>query len=212
MPVDPLPVWSVLVPVRGTAGSKSRLDVDPARRERLALALALDTIAAVHGAERVARVVVVTAAVAAARFRDAGAEVVVEAAPSGLADAIARGLGVLDADVPRAVLLGDVPALTAAELDDALAAAERVDRGVVADADGTGTVLLTARAGVAHDARFGMGSHARHLAAGYLDLPVPSGSGLRRDVDVLADLEAVRALGPGPATRAVLEEPAPSRP
>ena len=68
--------------------------------------------------------------------------------------------------MPRAALLGDLPALRPADLAAALEAAASVDRGVVADAEGTGSTLVTARAGVAWASAFGDGSFARHVALG----------------------------------------------
>jgi 2-phospho-L-lactate guanylyltransferase len=112
--------------------------------------------------------------------------------------------------VPVAALLGDLPALRPAELDAALArAAVVLDDGApaafVADHTGDGTTLLVlARSGEGvppFGPRFGPHSAQAHAAAGAVAL---SGDwpGLRHDVDVPADLERVRALGAGPATRA----------
>ena len=49
-----------------------------------------------------------------------------------------------------------------------------------------------------------------HVDRGHARLDVPSGSTVRRDVDVREDLRAVRLLGPGPRTRAVLDGLEPS--
>jgi len=105
-----------------------------------------------------------------------------------------------------AVLLGDVPALRTADLTAALRAARAHPRAVVVDAEETGTTLLTARAGVSLEPRFGAGSAAAHRGLGHVDLGLPPGSSLRRDVDVPTDLEAVAALGVGPFTRRVLAD------
>jgi 2-phospho-L-lactate guanylyltransferase len=72
----------------------------------------------------------------------------------------------------------------------------------VADAPGTGTVLLTAPPGVPLDPRFGVGSAAAHRASGAVPLTGPWPS-LRRDVDTAADLADAARLGLGPATRAL---------
>lgn len=101
---------------------------------------------------------------------------------------------------PTAVLLGDLPALAPVELAAALASASSVPRGVVADYLGTGTTLLTARAGELHVPSFGAGSLARHVQAGYEELPISRESGLRRDVDSLAELTALPAGALGPRT------------
>jgi 2-phospho-L-lactate guanylyltransferase len=110
------------------------------------------------------------------------------------------GLGVV-------ALSADLAALRPAELRAALEAAPSTGRALVADADGTGTVLLCAAPGSTLRPLFGAGSRASHVDSGALDLTDRLGAavpGLRRDVDTLADLAAARLLGVGPATAAVL--------
>lgn len=166
-----------------------------------------------------------------------GVEVVPEVGARGLAAAITHGIAVARAAHPvpvttvgagdggsapatsvhtetqRAdgavgVLLGDVPALRAEELARALEVAARHPLAFVPDAEGTGTTLATARAGVPFDAHFGQDSAARHAAAGFADLsatyPEAIGPGLRRDVDTAAELREAVALGVGRRTTAVL--------
>ncbi|WP_084124535.1 2-phospho-L-lactate guanylyltransferase [Demequina sp. NBRC 110054] len=204
MPAVPTPAWQVVVPVRGTAPSKSRLDLPDTARERLARAFARDTVRAVLDATAVAEVVVVTAEAARHVFEGMGARVVADPQPPSLSAAIATGLAACDPQAPRAVLLGDLPALTGAALDEALSAAAAHGRAVVPDADGTGTTLLTAASGLAHSPAFGSGSYARHLAAGYASLADAAGPRMRSDVDTVADLARAAELGLGPASRRAL--------
>lgn len=178
--------WVVVVPVKGTAGSKSRLDASL----ELARAIALDTV---EVALAVAPVIVVTDAASAADFVALGARVVDDPG-AGLNAAIAAGLESANPDVATAVLLGDHPALTAVELRDALAAASDVQRALVADADGTGSALTTVLPGERHRPQFGVGSRVAHVAEGYLELD-GDWPGLRRDVDTAEDFEGL-ALGP----------------
>ncbi|WOF23398.1 2-phospho-L-lactate guanylyltransferase [Microbacterium betulae] len=130
--------------------------------------------------------------------------VVREAEPAGLDAAVRAGLAAVPADRPRAVLLGDLPALRPSDLDAALVLAGIVDRGLVPDAEGTGTTLVTARASIPLSPAFGTDSAARHRAAGHVDLDVGASSTLRRDVDTAAQLAAALALGAGPRTAALL--------
>jgi 2-phospho-L-lactate/phosphoenolpyruvate guanylyltransferase len=195
--------WTVVVPVKPAAIGKSRLagaagGVD---RASLARAIALDTIAA---AARVTRVVVVTDdADVAAGARGIGAVVVAEGEARGLDAAVATGIGASGGG-PRAALLGDLPALRSAGLAEALSRAAAHERAVVADAEGTGSTLVTARAGVAWASSFGDGSFARHLGLGCTPLDLPADSTLRRDVDTAGQLDAARRLGLGPRTTALL--------
>ena len=104
----------------------------------------------------------------------------------------------------RRVVLGDHPALSADEVEDALRAVAGHARAVVADAEGTGTALLTAPAGAPFATAFGPGSASAHASLGYAVVEVTA-PGLRVDVDDAASLAAATRLGLGPATRAALE-------
>lgn len=200
--------WIVVVPVKPPARGKSRLDVAGVDRAALAHAIALDTLDAATRCELVAQVVVVSndpalaresAMIPALRF-------VPEGEGQGIDAAVATGMAALDPQgrMPRAALLGDLPALRPADLADGLRAAASVDRAVVADAEGTGSTLVTAAPGVEWASSFGDGSFERHLALGCAALEIPDASTLRRDVDTAAQLEAARALGLGPRTAALL--------
>jgi 2-phospho-L-lactate guanylyltransferase len=107
-----------------------------------------------------------------------------------------------------AALTADLPALRAEELTEALRRAEEaahslgprvLARSFVADAAGTGTVLLAAPPGAVLEPRFGGNSAAAHVASGALPL-AGAWPGLRRDVDTPADLAQALELGAGPRT------------
>jgi 2-phospho-L-lactate guanylyltransferase len=131
-----------------------------------------------------------------------------EGSRSGLDAAAAAGVVAARSEAPEArvgVLLGDVPALRPDDLAAALAAAAGHGRAFVADAAGTGTTLLTVGPDVPFASRFGAGSAAAHAALGFVRLDVPDASTLRHDVDLPADLAALRALRPGPRTARLLD-------
>ena len=170
--------WAVIVPLKPLDSGKSRLGAE-ARRSELALAFARDVVTAAVACPGVVEVVVVTDDPrATAVLRSEGARVV--------------------------ALAGDLPALTTQELQRALDQAWDRRRCYVADADGVGTSMLTARPGIGLNASFGVASSDEHLASGAYLLDVDDCPGLRRDVDTPADLEAAIALGVGAATAAVL--------
>ena len=207
--------WTVVLPLKGGSNAKSRLGA-PAP---LATAIALDCLAAVLASELVGEVVVVTAdPLLTERAAAAGARVQPESIPGrGLPAAIADGLAGLSGRC--AVLLGDLPALQPDDLSTALRLAGELLTGrfvdgesfpapgmaFVPDAEGTGTVLLTALTPAALRPAFGPASASAHAAAGAarLDLDLPR---LRRDVDTPEDLRTAIALGIGPLTREVLAE------
>jgi len=208
----------LVVPVKPLYAAKSRLRGaadrgvgDPDAHAALALALAHDTVAAVGAARTVRRLLVISSdPVVAAELAAVGVEVAPDVG-GGLNAALRHGAGLLraaDPGAPVGALQADLPALRPEELDDAVAAAAALaatgrGRAFCADADGRGTTLLLAAAGVPLDPRFGDGSAARHRGTGAvaLDGPWP---GLRRDVDTGDDLRAAAGLGLGPHTRAVL--------
>ncbi|MGE3285957.1 MAG: 2-phospho-L-lactate guanylyltransferase [Pseudonocardia sp.] len=203
VPVKPL--WAAKSRLRGAAGD------DPVAHGRLALALALDTIAAAGAARLVGRVLVMsTDPEVAAGLTERGVAVEPDGPRPGLNAALSHGTRLLrraGAGVVGA-LQADLPALTAAELDAALTAAlaafaAGAARAFVPDADGTGTTLLLAAPGAPIAPRFGRESARRHRGSGAVALTGPW-PGLRRDVDTGADLRAAADLGLGVHTTAAL--------
>jgi len=216
--------WAVVVPVKPAERGKSRLEVPGVDRVALARAIALDTIAAAAACALVERVIVVTddaelplraagipgvrwlgeTAAREQRAADALAGRAPAVAPPGLDGAVALGADAAGKRMPRAALLGDLPALRPDDLAAGLAAAAGADRAVAPDAEGTGSTLVTARAGIPWASSFGDGSLARHVALGCRMLDVPASSTLRRDVDAADQLDAAVLLGLGPRTAALL--------
>jgi 2-phospho-L-lactate guanylyltransferase len=199
--------WSVVVPAKRLAVAKTRLRPLTAgsSHDDWVLALLADTVAAASASPAVAAVVVVTdEPAAAAVVRELGATTVPDEPDRGLNPALAHGARSAVTDAVAA-LSSDLPALRAAELTAALAAAEQAPRCFVADAAGTGTTLLTAL-GVALDPRFGSGSARAHERAGTVPL-TGEWPGLTRDVDTAEDLRSALALGVGPRTAALARRP-----
>ncbi|MET0811950.1 MAG: 2-phospho-L-lactate guanylyltransferase [Microbacterium sp.] len=197
--------WTVVVPVKPAAVGKSRLDVPGVDRVALARAIALDTIAAAAACGAVSQVVVVgdDGGLVMLAADIPGLRFVPEDEPAGLDAAVA--LGVEGFTGFRAALLGDLPSLRPEDLAAALTLAEAHDRAVVADAEGTGSTLVTAAPDVPWESSFGDGSFARHVALGCVALRVPDASTLRRDVDTRDQLLEARELGLGPRTAGLLE-------
>jgi 2-phospho-L-lactate/phosphoenolpyruvate guanylyltransferase len=207
------PRWVVVVPVKPLGAAKSRLDRFD--RADVALAMATDTVAAARAVtEEVAAVVVVTDDERAGRtLAGDGVLIVPDTPDAGLNPALAHGASVAARHWPAhgvATLSADLAALRPGQLRRALRAAARYSRAVVADATGTGTVLLTVLPGIRLEPAFGPGSWFAHTAGGAIDLTAELGgdiAGLRRDVDTVADLADAVALGVGPATTRLLAAP-----
>ena len=200
--------WTVVIPAKALPAAKSRLapasNGRPAH-ERLVAAIRTDTIAAAQAAPGVARVLLVADRSDPAADGRTAVVVLVQRRP-GLNAALREGARHAAERWPGdgvAALVGDLPALRPDELAAALAAAAGVPSGYVADADGTGTTLLTAGPGTALRPAFGPGSARRHAASA---TPLEGRPGLRHDVDTAADQERAAGFGLGAATAAVLAE------
>jgi 2-phospho-L-lactate guanylyltransferase len=196
--------WVAVMPIKPLSVAKSRLRGAAAgvRHDDLVLAMARDTVAAALACGRVDRVVVVTDDPLAGPVLVAlGAQWLPDAPRAGLNAAFAHGAR---QGAWVAALTADLPALRPDELAAALDAATSVGtRAYVDDAAGTGTVLLTAPAGVDLDPRFGPGSAAAHARSRAVRL-TGDWPGLRRDVDTPADLAVAVALGVGSHTTELL--------
>lgn len=214
-----------VIPVKRLAEAKTRLRgaLAGSAHERLVLAMAEDTVAAVRACPCVREVLVVTDDPAAgAVLARHGARVIPDAPAAGLNAAAAYGVAACSGSGRwSAVLTGDLPALRPTELMAALRAAasgsspggaraggaagsaRAPGRSFVADAAGTGTTLLAAPPGVAPAPRFGLRSAAAHATSGARLLPGDWPS-LRRDVDTVADLVEAARLGLGPRTASLL--------
>jgi 2-phospho-L-lactate guanylyltransferase len=205
---EPVPntAWCVVIPVKDARTGKSRLAATvPDADEQLRRAIADDTIrAAAEALGRRGVVVVTSDRVLAASWSTAG--VAVHPDPeAGLNAAVAAGLSAARTSGRRtAALLGDLPALTPADLLTALSAASGHCDSFVPDRDGTGTVL---RCGEGFVPRFGPESAAAHERDGAvrLSLDLPR---LRTDVDDADSLRLAEGLGLGPSTKSALSRTA----
>ncbi|MGW2601116.1 2-phospho-L-lactate guanylyltransferase [Streptomyces klenkii] len=204
-------VWTLVVPVKPLALAKSRLARGAGEEARagLALAFAVDTVAAALACAAVRDVVVVTGdPLAGAELTALGARVVAEpGGPGGLNGALAHGArsvrnGRPDAAV--ATLNADLPALRPVELTRVLDSAAEFSRAFLADAAGIGTTLLAAAPGMELAPAFEGHSRARHLGSGACEIGLAGVDSVRRDVDTEEDLRAALALGVGPRTAAAV--------
>jgi 2-phospho-L-lactate guanylyltransferase len=199
----------LIIAVKRLAVAKTRLApiFSAPTRERVVLAMLLDTIAAAAGAPALRGITVVTPDdVAAEAAYQLGADVLDDPTPDGhpdpLNNAIVAAESAITAEpnpVPNIVVLqGDLPALQPQELSQAIAAARAHRRSFVADRHGTGTAALFAFGGKLQPA-FGMDSARRHRSSGAVEL-TGAWPGLRCDIDTPDDLQAARRLGVGAAT------------
>jgi 2-phospho-L-lactate guanylyltransferase len=200
--------WTVLLPVKVLDGAKTRLrPTTGAGTAALALAFALDTLEAAGRAGRVGSINVVTDdPLVAAEAEGLGAGVLPDLGGGDLNLAIALAADLLtgsDVGLNLAVLPADLPGLAPTDLDVALAEAAAHRRAFLADAQGTGTTLLTARAGHRLRPRYGAGSAVAHRAQGAHALRVLAPTA-RADIDRAVDLPGLLDRNCGRRTRELL--------
>lgn len=205
--------WQVVIPIRPDGAGKSRLRGATAQDElhdHLVHAIQRDTLEAVAHARELAGelagevVVAGISVVSHSALSDipTGTGVIPDAG-GGLNAAIAGAAATLSSRHPRdaiVALVADLPSLTPQDFLAVLRAAGEVDRGFVADHDGSGTTMLTARPGLALAPSFGPGSAAEHALSGAVALAAAPSA--RCDVDTAADLARCLDLGVGPRTAA----------
>jgi len=204
--------WSLIVPFKGGADAKSRLQgheglekIRPGLRRQLALGFLGDTVAAAAASASVERIIIVSSDPAA--VIDAAKIWMLPDPGLGLNAAIEAGFVLarsLSSGNPVAAVTADLPCLTTADLEYALHCAEHRPLTVVPDRHGTGTTMISALPGAPIHPLFGHGSRDDHLLAGHSLLPIPHPSTLRADVDTLDDLAAAVQRGVGDRTRAAL--------
>jgi 2-phospho-L-lactate/phosphoenolpyruvate guanylyltransferase len=200
------PDVGLIIAVKRLTAAKTRLaPVFSARtREHVVLAMLVDTLTAAARAGSLRSITVITPdEAAAAAASGLGAEVLADPTPEGHGDPLNNAIDAAERAIavstPNLVVLqGDLPALQAQELSEAIAAARHHRRSFVADRLGTGTAALFAF-GTTLDPHFGPDSSARHRRSGAIEL-TGAWPGLRCDVDTPADLAIARRLGVGAAT------------
>src|SRR6202167_1022574 len=142
----------LILAVKRLAAAKTRLApmFSAPTREKVVLAMLVDTLTAAARVSSVRRITVVTPDdVAAAAAAELGAEVLADPTPGGHPDPLNNAIAAAERVVSESatnivVLQGDLPALQTQELVEAIAAARRHERSFVADRPGTGTAALCA--------------------------------------------------------------------
>jgi 2-phospho-L-lactate guanylyltransferase len=194
-------VTIAVLPAKPLQHAKTRLAtvLEPGARAAIARAMFDDVLAALTGADRIARVLVVTADDALAdRARAAGAFVVPEHEPRGLNAAVALGTGAAVALGAHAVMvvLSDIPLIRTADVEQLLARTPRHGALIVPSKEGIGTNAIVRRPPAIFGPCFGGRSLARHLAAAErtgVRCVVARNPRVEFDVDTPDDLRMVAA-------------------
>jgi 2-phospho-L-lactate guanylyltransferase len=205
--IGPVSDVALIIAVKRLGIAKTRLApvFSVETRERVVLAMLIDTITAASQVAALRSITVVTPDEdAAAAALELGAQVLADPTPEGHPNPLNNAIGAAEAALLPSTsnivaLQGDLPALQTRELAEAVAAARAFPRSYVSDRHGTGTSALFAF-GAPLDPLFGADSAARHGHSGAFEL-TGAWPGLRCDIDTPADLQVARQLGLGSATR-----------
>jgi 2-phospho-L-lactate guanylyltransferase len=188
-------VWAA-VPVKEFTGAKQRLAalLTPAQRELLAATMLEDVLAALAGARRLAGILVNTVEPRAAALADRyGAQVVTDGARDGHTSAV-MGMARALAAEGRAMLTlpGDIPRVTAAEVDTVVASRlPQPSFTIVPAHDELGSNAVLCAPPGAVKLRFGDDSYFPHLAASRragVEPTIVRLPGIALDIDHPADL------------------------
>ena len=205
-------IWAV-VPVKDTSNAKQRLAAALPQTQRGALMLAMleDVLAALVAARGLAGVIVVTVDPAASGLaRRCGAQVSAAHATEGHTAAVLGAARRLAARGDAMLTIpGDVPLVTAAEIERVIAAHRRGHRFAIVPArDELGSNAILVAPADAVPLRFGDNSFFPHLAAARACgiepavLPLP---GIGLDIDTPEDLAAFLAWPSRTRARALLD-------
>jgi 2-phospho-L-lactate guanylyltransferase len=196
-------IWAI-IPVKETSGAKQRLApvLSAALRQALALAMLEDVLSAVSAAQGLAGTLLVTIDPQAERLaRRYGAETIADGAREGHTGAVTAGGRHLMARGSDTMLTlpGDVPLVTAAEIERLIAAHGPAPAFTIAPAHddlGSNAILMSPPDAV--KLRFGEDSFSPHLAAARargIEPCVVRLPGLAFDIDNPQDLHHFARLG-----------------
>ena len=191
----------IVIPVKKLANAKQRLApaLEPEERTVLAIALLKDVFEAVASWARRPQVAVVSGdAEARSLARQCGFDLLDDPEEAGESAAVERATRTLEAQGAASVLVvpGDIPLVTAAELEAIYVAAPPAGTVLVPSHDGRGTNAVLRTPASLFPLRFGNDSFVPHRAAATatgLPLVVLTLPGIALDVDTPQDLVALKA-------------------
>lgn len=198
--------WHALVPAKRLREAKSRLG-----RDDLTLPFLADVIHAIAGSTLVTQVTVISSDPAIiSHVTTLGATTIPDNDSGGLKEAINSGLQWCDNQQLSHVLvvLGDLPCLTSAQIDQFLTAGCHHEASFLADAEGTGSTMWMRTTQSAPSPKFGIRSRAAHRESGVYEVNGDCFVGARRDVDTAVNLWDALRIGVGTATRNAVNDPA----
>ena len=205
---------AAVVPVKRLAAAKSRLRLPADQRAALALAFALDTVAALCASPVVAGVLVVTSDPEVASHLHRMGVAVVPDDTTGLHDAVGVGIAAAAVRWPGlgvVVVPADLPSLRPEDVERVVRLGQETDGAFVPDHGGTGTTIVVHAAGRSAATRYGPASAARHRELGLTPLE-EAPPRARHDVDTLEDLDVALTLGVGPRAAAAVAALTEARP
>ena len=207
-------IWAV-VPIKETRHAKQRLSgvIAADLRQRLAMAMAEDVLAALRASDRLAGIAVVTLdPEVSALARRYDARLLTESAREGQTGAVNAAARLLDAEGRKGMLAipGDIPLIRPEEVGGLIAAHDRTPDFVISpahDSRGSNAVLCVPPNVV--ELKFGNDSLLPHLEAARragLEPKIVRFPGIELDIDNPSDLDAFAQISTPTRARAVLRD------
>ena len=188
-------IWAV-VPIKEFAGAKQRLSarLSPAQRRELACVMATAVLTALAAARGLAGIAVVTIDPEATALANSfGARIITEGAQDGHTGAVDGARRVMAADAGILTLPGDIPLVTAEEIEAVLAATGPAPAFTIVPAhDRLGSNAVLCAPPQCVKLRFGEDSYYPHLVAARvagIEPVVLALPGIGMDIDHPADLD-----------------------
>lgn len=187
------PTWTAIVPIRDFSTAKSRLraSLPSTVVDDLARWLARRTIGELLSCRAIDEVLVVSDTDIREHFADSTVECLVQRAGGGLNGAVREGMAAVWRRRPDARLLvthADLPFVTSRDYVSLAGKLRAIGEDtMVPDRVGTGTTMLALHPGSRRIPSFGEGSSSRHEEQGFRRIELPATSGLRIDLDTIAD-------------------------
>lgn len=200
-------MWDLYLPLKSLSAGKSRFtDLTASKRQNLVKAMALDVIAEILKVHAVKEIILVGVTREELGIPEDDR---ISSFKSGIYSGINKDVQAAElrkSNPFRAVILPDIPAVTAREIEVALSVAEDCEQSFIPDWTGTGSTFYASTKENAFAPQFGIESARAHSTANAFRIDSPIFRGIRHDCDQISDLRSIGFATLGIHTRKEMEQ------